>query len=494
MRILGFSRRSRQKRKWERFVFRDLLSVSRREFIAGAASTAAMANPGYAEENAVEFSIQENDSEITINFRNARCLTPLTFKIAKSYWTICSSEVDSTASRTCKPPKFLITDATAKPMPDGSNRRTVTIDIQNAAFAGQNAFAAKFVFQVVDQDCQLSLTMAGWPSPGKTRFAPVDFIEFMLDSRLRVALTASETSKLVQALFGSSLKSLGKGELAIGKDLSWTLYCPFSVPLGLDASSASRLSFDRLRFAPTSNNTSPFSKEILGAAFPKLFEKEDAVFSPPPGLAGYSEGALQGDKVAELGRHGKVLVSAHLTSQASVAFLQFGQPAETVSGVSGNFNVWIKQDQTEGPFLTEGATIARHSIGGASGFARMPISSKPFEVTTAYGRFCLEAADPTIPQPGFDEIRPGVTLSTDKGELKSFEIAALIRQAFVPFPADAFGSGRMFFSRLDFSGADCKFVLDSLADLTPIYSSGSFVRLCAPAEAPAGRDPIRLVA
>jgi hypothetical protein len=480
----------------------DSFSVTRRGFIAGAASTAAVVSAGYADTNVVQFSIQENESDITIDFRNARCLAPVTFKIAKDYWSTCASASDLAiaAPAKCKPPKFTITDVAGKPMPDGSIRRTVTVDIQNANFAGQKTtFSAKFVFQLVDQDCQLILTTVGWPRSGKTQFAPVDFVEFMSTGRLRVALSAGETSNLVRALFGSSVTSAkGSSNLAVGNDLSWTLSGPFSMPAGLDPSSASRFKFDCLRFAPTSRNTptsrnpTPFSKEVLGAAFPKLFGKPDAAFSPPPGIAGYSDGALAGATAVELGKYGKIRVTATSISPVTAAFLQFGKSVETVSGVTGDFQVVVKQEKPEGSFLTEGATIVRYGTGGASGFARLPIASKAFEVTTAYGRFCIEAADPTLPQPGAEQIKPGIVLSTDNGNLTSFEVAALIRQAFIPFPADADGSKRNFFSRLDFSGADCKFVLDPLAELTPLYSSGSFIRLCVPSDAPPGTYPVRL--
>jgi hypothetical protein len=495
MRIPGFSKRHRPESALGNISSHDGLSITRRGFIAGAASTAAVVSSGYAEANPVQFSIEEDGSEIAIEFRNERCLTAVSFKIAKDYWSMCApgSDVAVAAPGKCKPPRFAVTQVAAKTTPDGSIRRMATIDIRNAGFAGQkNTFSAKFVFQLVDQDCQLALTTVGWPRPGKTRFAPVDFIEFMSEGQLCVELADNQAQNLVQALFGKSVTSAPKAKLAVGKDLSWTLSGLFSMPAGLDPSSAGLLTFGRLRFAPTSHGTSPFAKEVLGAAFPKLFAKSDAAFSPPPGMAGYSEGVLVGTAAVGLGKCGKIPITAKGNSPATAAFLQFGNPAETVSGVTGDFEVWVKQEKLEGPFLTEGATIVRYGAGGTSGFARMPIASKSFEVATAHGRFCIEAADPVIPQPGADQVKPGIVLSTDNGQLKSFEVDALIRQAFIPFPADAAGSKRAFFSRLDFSGADCKFVLDPLAELTPLYSAGSFIRLCVPSNAPAGRDPVRL--
>jgi hypothetical protein len=81
-------------------------------------------------------------------------------------------------------PKFKILDSAGPARPDGAVRRSATIQIRNAQFAGSKIFSATFEFRVVDQDCQIQLTTENWPAPKKTmRFAPVDFVTFMGEVR-----------------------------------------------------------------------------------------------------------------------------------------------------------------------------------------------------------------------------------------------------------------------------------------------------------------------
>src|SRR5262249_9683697 len=160
--------------------------------------------------------------------------------------------------------------------------------------------------------------------------------------------------------------------------------------------------------------------------------------------------------------YGDIKVTAQTSKATVVGFAQAGDVRKTLSGVLGDFDLVVKDG---GPFLTEGGRIVRYGEGGATGFARLPILGKPFEVTTNHGRFIIEAADPVIPEPGAEAVKPGVVLSTiNNGDLQRFEISALLRQATIPFPerkqpADQGQPGapqrpvkpeRLFFSRLDF--------------------------------------------
>jgi hypothetical protein len=458
---------------------KQLGSVTRRGFIAGVASTAALASSAHAQDAPVEFSIRENESEISIVFRNERCTTPITFTIAKDYWSKCG-----VGEEKCKPPEFRISAGATRSMPDGSIRQIATIDIKDATLAGlSSSFHARFLLQRVDQDCELGLVTVGWPRKGTTRFKPVDFVDFMSGGTLRAELSSNETAGLAQQLFGSSIqpeKLAKQGELNLGNDLSWRVTGSFAAHAGLGSGVGPQFKFTSLRFAPASRGASPFSKEIIGLAFPDIVNRSDF----RPGMVGFSDGALNGPTTVELGKLGDIAISANRISPVAVAFLQFGDRSKTISGLTADFEVWVSRGKLqEGPFLTSGATIARFGDDGSAGFARLPIAAKPFLVSTTHGRFCIEAADPVIPQPGLDQVRPGIVLGTDKGELKHLEINALIRQAFVPFPPDASTAAaeakRPFFNRLDFAGGDCKFVLDPLADQTPQFSSGSIIRLCA---------------
>jgi hypothetical protein len=516
----------------ERESANHLSSVTRRGFIAGAASTVAVAGSATAQPGLVEFSIQESDSEIAVVFRNELCAAPLTFLIVKDYWSKYSPGANGS-------PQFRVTDVASPAMPDNSNRRTATVQIRDATFAGTGKFDARFVFQLLDQNCQVALTTVGWPRAGAaTVFPAVDFVDFMSDVRsLRVELSKMDISLLIKQLFGGHVGYAGDGqkpkpkeavkhELALRPDLSWRLSGLFSIPAGLGTGSTNVFEFDRLGFSPSQPNVSAFSpsdasasafsQEILDLAFPDLVSRTNAanatpgkdsppsgsVTSPsdpfknlPKGMVGFSDGPLGGATSVDLGKLGGILVNANSTSPVTAAFLQLGDPAKTASALAGDFEVWVRQkDLTEGPFLTSRATVARYVSGGLSGFARMPIAARPMTVSTAHGRFCIEAADAVVPAPGADQVRPGVVLQTnEKGDVTSLEIDALIRQAFVPFPASSADEHTLpFFSRLDFMGGDCKFVLEPLAAQTPLFSSGSIIRLCATGLPDAKGAPIRL--
>jgi hypothetical protein len=506
-----------------------LSSVTRRGFIVGAASSVAVARSASAQ-GFVEFSIQESDSAITAVFRNELCATPLTFSIVKDYW----SQYPPGAK---DGPQFRKTDVVSPAMPDSSIRRIATVQIRNATFAGTGKFDAKFVFQLLDQNCQVALTTVGWPRAGATTFAPVDFVDFMSDVRsLRVELSKADISPLIKQLFGGRVgnaedsqkgvqkpKQAVKPELALRSDLSWRLTGLFSIPAGLGPGSTNIFEFDRLGFCPSQPNTSAsspshvnasaFSQEILDLAFPDLLSRTNAASATPgkdgsssgsvtssdlfknlpKGMIGFSDGPLGGSTPVGLGKLGNILVNANCTSSVTAAFLQLGDPARTLSGLTGDFDVSVSlKGQPEGPFVTSGATVARYGSGGSLGFARMPIAASSMMVRTAHGRFCIEAADSVVPASGADQVRPGVVLQTnEKGDVTSLEIDALIRQAFVPFPATSASPEEHtlpFFSRLDFTGGDCKFVLEPLAAQTPLFSSGSIIRLCATSSA----TPVRL--
>jgi hypothetical protein len=495
-------------------------SVTRRGFIVGAASSVAVARSASAQAGLVDFSIQDGATAITVVFRNELCAAPLTFSIVKDYWSKYPAGVKS--------PQFMMTDIVSPAMPDGSIRRIATVDIRGATFAGTEKFDAKFVFQLVDQNCQVALTTVGWPRAGATTtFVAVDFVDFMSDVRsLRVELKEPYISGLVKQLFGGRVgyaKEAVAGELALRSDLSWRLSGLFLIPAGLGPGSTNTFKFNRLGFSPSQPNASAFSpghanamafsQEILDLAFPDLLSRtnfsnplppgkespgsapstSDAFKNLPKGMVGFSDAPLFNSTSVGLGKLGGIVVDANCTSLVKAAFLQLGDPAKTLSGLTGDFDVWTKQkDEPEGPFVTSGATVARYGTGGLSGFARMPIANSPLMVRTAHGRFCIEAADSVVPAPGADQVRPGVVLQTnEKGDVTSFEIDALIRQAFVPFPATSASPEEHmlpFFSRLDFAGGDCKFVLEPLAPQTPLFSSGSIIRLCATSSA----TPVRL--
>jgi hypothetical protein len=496
------------------------LAVTRRAFLAGAAGTVAGTSVGTAQSLSAAFGIEETEAAITVHFLNYRCSAPLEFVIPKVYWT---ARPKGLPPRQKTPrPTFTVDDKAAPPRPDGVATRTVRVS--RACFAGMAPFDVSFEFTLSRQDCTIGLTTKGWPLPGtSTRFAAVDFIDFMAvgapgsqpQSPLQVPFSAKQSDQLLKQLFGNGLKCssnwTGQGSLAVGRDLSWTLSGPsadaFSVYPGLAGDvNNGRLGFRSLRFAPTtpatknkqgkSDQQSPFDKEILTRAFPadsSITESEVSI-----GFSGVSVGPFTGGGVIQLGNHGGISVTAQRSDAAIVGFAQTGNVQKTLTGVLGDFDVAVIGSKgDEGLFLTEGGRIVRYGDGGVTGFARLPILGKPFEVKTAHGRFIIEAPDPIIPEPGAERVKPGIVLSTTKnGDLQSFEISALLRHASIPFPerrreqspddAKAQSDGKLqcllqpqrpFFSRLDFAGGDCRFVLDSLAEPVTPLSARSHIRL-----------------
>jgi hypothetical protein len=512
-----------------------ILAVTRRAFLAGAASTVASASVGNAQTSSAAFAIDETADALTVHFLNERCSAPLAFVIPKVYWR-ARPKGQKPIPRTA----FIVVDKVAPPQPDGVVRRSATIKIGNACFAGMTTFEAQFEFNLADQDCQIGLTITGWPrGKATTRFAPVDFVDFMgrespqapprQQVPLQIALSQNECAGLARQLFGEALgcsKWRGSASLALGPDLSWTLSGPkpdaFSMYPGLVGDqNKGRVGFQRLRFAPTTptksaqsgqsgesaqtggTDQSPFDKEILTRALPPAAAVTDEGTPISTGMSGVSVGPLTGGGVVELGGHGGITVTARASQPAMVGFAQAGDVGKALSGVLGDFDLVVTGSKgDEGLFLTEGGRIARYGDGGTSGFARLPILSKPFDVKTAHGRFVIEAADPVIPEPGADAVKPGIVLSTkENGELKSFEISALLRHAAIPFPERSqqrtapiqtkssakpqcpvepqcsIDPPRPFFSRLDFAGGDCRFVLDSLTGPAAPLSARSLIRL-----------------
>lgn len=278
-----------------------MLAVTRRTFLAGAAGTVASASVGTAQTPSVDFAVEETAAAITVHFRNVRCTQPLRFEISKVYWSPIA-EPENTALQSAnqtKLPKFKIIDSAGPATPDGAVRRSATIQIRNAQFAGSKTFSATFEFRVIDQDCQIQLTTENWPTPKKTtRFAPVDFVTFMGEDSpagptpLNTILPNPQANQLVGQLFGDRLGCEGPCTLALGRDLAWTLSGQTPTKLGGallyrglgTKSDTASIRFNQLRFAPTASDQnrksirniieSPFDKEVVARAF------------PPPGVVG----------------------------------------------------------------------------------------------------------------------------------------------------------------------------------------------------------------
>jgi hypothetical protein len=428
-----------------------LIPFTRRSFLTGAAGTLASTSVGHAQSTQFEFSIEENSNAILVHFRNERCVSLLSFEIPKIYW---SGMPPNKAPKNQPKTQFHVTEKSAPARPDGVAARTVQIVISHARFAGDlSIFDASFDFRLVDQDCQIALTSDGWPRPGKTRFAPLDFVDFMNGTPFRIALKKPECDNLLTRLFAERVSFVGSSNetaLTFSNDLSWTLHNAaakvFSVNLALDGTS--QLLFGEMRFAPASGEKSPFDKETLARAFPLLgtpassdpcdcnaSDKSDAPATYPPGMSAFSVDSLSCAADIALGRLGNTVAIASTNRATSFALAQFGEPTLTLSGVTGDFDVVIKQDNgTEAQFRTEGGRIVRYGDVGTEGYARLPIVSKPFEVQTAHGRFVIEAADPVAAEPAQEPLQPGVVLSTSNGQLKGFAVDALLRQATIPFP------------------------------------------------------------
>ena len=488
-----------------------LIPFTRRSFLKGAAGTIASTRVGHAQAPQFEFSIQENSDAIEVRFRNERCVSLLSFEIPKIYW---SGVRPKKASKNQRTTRFNIIDKPDPVRPDGVAGRTVQIIISYARFAGDDLnFTASFDLRLIDQDCQIALTIDGWPRPGNTRFAPIDFVDFMNGTPFRTVLTNSQCTDLLKRLFAERVSRVGGSNdtmLTFSHDLSWTLHNAaakiFSVNPALDGTSQP-FYFGEMRFAPANGEKSPFDKETLARAFPLLgngtpassvpcgcHTSDDGDVQPatsPPGMSAYSVDPLSGAAEVRLGYLGDTVAVGSINRTMGVALAQFGEPSQTLSGVTGDFDVLIKQgDVPEAQFRTEGGRIVRYSDAGTQGFARLPIVSKPFEVQTAHGQFVIEAADAVAAEPAQEPLKPGVVLSTSNGQLASFEVDALLRQAFVPFPerpnsqsdsSTKVRETRPFFSRLDFAGADCKFVLEFIGGAT---AAASVPQLRSPALLP----------
>src|SRR5262249_18667831 len=180
---------------------------------------------------------------LTVHFLNERCSAPLAFVIPKVYWR--ARPKDQIPGQGIPRPTFTVTDVVDRPRPDGAIKRSAKIKIGKGRFAGMAPFDATFEFILMDQDCTIALTTTGWPEPTKTaRFAAVDFVDFMggglpraplqHQARLQVAMSATESKRLVAQLFGDRLRRSSQwrrdGSLAPAPDTSSTLAVPSANP------------------------------------------------------------------------------------------------------------------------------------------------------------------------------------------------------------------------------------------------------------------------
>ncbi|MGI3902905.1 MAG: hypothetical protein ACRYGP_33405 [Janthinobacterium lividum] len=469
--------------------------VTRRAFVAGSGGVVAAAglNPAAALTPSTEFGIIVSTEGFRVRFRNERCIEPVEVWVPRSYWSPTDLDADKAI--------FDVIRSKAQVGPDLETRRSIRIMVDGARFAGSPPFTAALEFRLVGTDCTVNLTTKGWPRPGINVFRRVDFLDFVDGKPLTIPISKTETVSLIRSLFGDRIGCSTGGELGLGPDLVWTL-----TPSGTDAlttvvdlasnAKATNVSFSALSFAPSTPGAEPFDEDVHARAFPG--EGEPA--SPGSGarvvssaVTGWGSGARVRRPIA-LGRVGSLDVSATVATADDLAFQQFGDPTRTLSGFRGSFSVDLGVDGTrEGPFLTQSGWICRYGPSGMDGLVRLPLCDKPFKVESRNGGFVVEAADASIKAPGADRSVPGILLSTRSGTIVAFEVVALLRQAFIPFPASFAGPLRPFFSRLDFAGADCRFVLDALQPASGRSSSGSTIHLGAAGGRPATAEaPVRI--
>ncbi len=486
--------------------------VSRRDFVVGAAMVGLFPTLSQATEIAgASFSIEESDLAFRFRFSRRENEKPLDLVVTKAYWG------DTPGSTTR--PKFSIERSDKRSADPQSG--LVVLRVTGASFAGRENVAAELILDLRGIDCRVCLKISNWPRVNATTsFGWLDFSEFVEEqfsatalpglpsssSRFITGLTKSETAAVLRDAFGEAISSSFGTNLSVGADWKWTISTTesrdrFQTMQALAGRARQRVAtFANLSFGPAEATRGVFDRDVLGRAFPNGVSAGRLSFC---GVASGSDNVVVAQQLL-LADNAAVMAGAHVTIGAAtgqgtgeLAFQNFGDAAQTVSGLRADVDVSIRSSASgtqqnssslvEGPFRCEQGLMASWTSGNErSIYARLPLQRSAQRIDTGHGAFVIEALDDTISNPGDPRLRQGLRFEVRSDRrntrIHRFDLRALLRQASVHLESESRNAGVLepgehVFSHLDFAGVDCVFELADLAKVKRAESGGASILL-----------------
>ena len=339
------------------------------------------------------------------------------------------------------------------------------------------------------------MAIAGWPRQGHAwRSDEIDLQQFFEGAAaLSCGLPQAAAQAGLEDWFGRRAEIFSSATLSMENDCAWTVRAEAGKLFILDVAapqSASPFGFGSLIvqrvFPPGGPPELPKPRGV-----PPAFLTAAAPAVPSPVMTG-----LHGDladsasptsaQAFELGYRGDFRLTLKLSERTGLqaALHQWGDPSRAVAGA------WLYGPDRSRATLTIGRGDGK---GQAHAFeiARFEIArqlrantlvhtdsdlfpcDKPFTIETAFGRLVVGAAPAVMPRPGTGSRVPPIRVETldredvkDRRAITKFDAVLALTSLSVRLPtfSDTEDSGPPHVARLDFDGAECRFVLDSMPE------------------------------